>query len=178
VGPGPGAQCAITLNTALTPEERQLYQDPRTIQQLLRDARTIAIVGLSTDRQRASWFVANYLQLEGYRIVPIHPNAAEILGQPAYRSLRDVPVPVDIVDVFRPASEMPRWADAAVAAGAKAFWMQLKLANLDAAARAREAGLVVVADRCIKMEHARYCGRLHCAGMNTEIISARRARAR
>jgi predicted CoA-binding protein len=154
VGPGPGAQCAITLNTALTPEEQRLYQDPGRIQRLLREARTIAIVGLSTDRQRASWFVANYLQIEGYRVVPIHP-----------------------VDVFRPASEMPWWADEAIAVGAGAFWMQLKLANLDAAARAREAGLVVVADRCIKMEHARYCGRLHCAGMNTEIISARKARA-
>jgi uncharacterized protein len=177
VGSGPGALCAITLNTALTPEERRLYQDPRTIQRLLGEARTIAIVGLSTDRQRASWFVGNYLQLAGYRIIPIHPKATGMLGEPAYRSLRDVPVPIDVVDVFRPASEMPRWADEAIAAGARAFWMQLKLANLDAAARAREAGLVVIADRCIKMEHARYCGRLHCAGMNTEIISARKARA-
>jgi predicted CoA-binding protein len=176
VGPGPGAQCAITLNTALGPDDRRLYQDPRTIQRLLRDAKTIAIVGLSTDPQRASWFVANYLQKAGYRVVPIHPKASEILGERAYVSLRDVPVPIDVVDVFRPAAEMPQWADEAIAAGAKAFWMQLKLANLEAAEKAREAGLVVIADRCIKMEHARYCGRLQCAGMNTEIVSARKAR--
>jgi hypothetical protein len=176
VGPGPGAQCAITLNTALGPEERRLYQDPRTIQRLLRDARTIAVVGLSTDPQRASWFVGNYLKKSGYQVVPIHPKATEILGERAYASLRDVPFPIDIVDVFRPAAEMPHWADEAVAVGAKAFWMQLKLANMDAAARARDEGLVVVADRCIKMEHARYCGRLQCAGMNTEIVSARKAR--
>ena len=178
MGPGSGASCAITLNTALTPDEQQLYQDPRTIQRLLREARTIAIVGLSTDRQRASWFVANYLQKEGYRIVPVHPTATEILGERVYPSLAEVPGPVDIVDVFRPASESMDLARAAIAIGARAFWMQLKLANLEAAALARAAGLDVVADRCIKMEHARYCGRLQCAGMNTEIISARKARLR
>ena len=178
MGPGPGPACAITLNTALTPAEQALYQDPRTIQRLLREARTIAIVGLSTDPQRASWFVGNYLQKEGFRVVPIHPRAGEILGERAYRSLAEVPVPIDVVDVFRPASEAPDLARQAVAVGAKAFWMQLKLANLEAAALARAAGLDVVADRCIKMEHARYCGRLHWAGMNTEIISARKARVR
>lgn len=175
MGPGSGAQCAITLNTTLTPEERELYQDPRTIRRVLRDSTRIAVVGLSTDPQRASWFVGNYLQKEGYRVVPIHPRAAGILGERAYASLRDVPYPIDVVDVFRPATEMTFWADEAIAVGAKAFWMQLKLADLEAAARAREAGLLVVADRCIKMEHARYCGRLQCAGMNTEIISARKA---
>jgi len=178
MGPGSGASCAITLNTALTPEEQRLYQDPRTIQRLLRDARTIAIVGLSTDRQRASWFVANYLQKEGYRIVPVHPTATEILGERVYPSLAEVPGPVDVVDVFRPPAEAVDLAHAAIAIGARAFWMQLKLANLEAAALARAAGLDVVADRCIKMEHARYCGRLQCAGMNTEIISARKARLR
>ena len=178
MGPGSGASCAITLNTALTPEEQRLYQDPRTIQRLLRDARTVAIVGLSTDRQRASWFVANYLQKEGYRIVPVHPTATEILGERVYPSLAEVPGRVDIVDVFRPPAEAVDLARAAIAIGARAFWMQLKLANLEAAALARAAGLDVVADRCIKMEHARYCGRLQCAGMNTEIISARKARLR
>ena len=178
MGPGSGASCAITLNTALTPEEQRLYQDPRTIQRLLRDARTVAIVGLSTDRQRASWFVANYLQKEGYRIVPVHPTATEILGERVYPSLAEVPGRVDIVDVFRPPAEAVDLTRAAIAIGARAFWMQLKLANLEAAALARTAGLDVVADRCIKMEHARYCGRLQCAGMNTEIISARKARLR
>ena len=178
MGSGPGLTCAITLNTALTPEEQRLYQDPRTIQRLLREAKTIALVGLSTDTQRASWFVANYLQQEGYRIVPVHPTATELLGERVYASLTDIPIPVDIVDVFRPAVEAPEFARQAIAIRARAFWMQLKLASMEAAALAREAGLDVVADRCIKMEHARYCGRLQCAGMNPEIITARKARLR
>ena len=178
MGSGPGLTCAITLNTALTPEEQRLYQDPRTIQRLLREAKTIAVVGLSTDTQRASWFVANYLQQEGYRIVPVHPTATELLGERVYASLTDIPIPVDIVDVFRPAVEAPEFARQAIAIRARAIWMQLKLASMEAAALAREAGLDVVADRCIKMEHARYCGRLQCAGMNTEIITARKARLR
>ena len=178
MGSGPGLTCAITLNTALTPEEQRLYQDPRTIQRLLREAKTIAVVGLSTDTQRASWFVANYLQQEGYRIVPVHPTATELLGERVYASLTDIPIPVDIVDVFRPAVEAPEFARQAIAIRARAFWMQLKLASMEAAALARGAGLDVVADRCIKMEHARYGGRLQCAGMNTEIITARKARLR
>jgi hypothetical protein len=178
MGSGSGLSCAITLNTALTPEEQRLYQDPRTIQRLLREAKTIAVVGLSTDTQRASWFVANYLQKEGYRIVPVHPTATELLGERVYASLTDIPLPIDIVDVFRPTDEMPDLARQAIAIRARAFWMQLKVASMEAAAVAREAGLDVVADRCIKMEHARYCGRLQCAGMNTEIISARKARLR
>ena len=178
MGSGPGLTCAITLNTALTPEEQRLYQDPRTIQRLLREAKTIAVVGLSTDTQRASWFVANYLQQEGYRIVPVHPTASELLGDRVYASLTEIPIPIDIVDVFRPAVEAPDLARQAIAIHARAFWMQLKLASMEAAALAREAGLDVVADRCIKMEHARYCGRLQCAGMNTEIVSARKARLR
>jgi predicted CoA-binding protein len=176
MGPGPGVACAITLNTALTPEEQRLYQDPIVVQRLLRGAKTIAIVGLSTDPQRASWFVGNYLQKEGYRVIPIHPTATSILGEPAYRDLASVPEPIDIVDVFRPPAEMPGLARQAVAAGAKAFWMQLRLANLEAAKIAADGGLTVVADRCIKMEHGRYSGRLHWGGMNTEIISARKAK--
>jgi len=176
MGPGEGLSCAVTLNTALTAEEQRLYQDPHTIQRLLRRAKTVAIVGLSTDRQRASWFVANYLQKEGVRIVPVHPTASEILGERVYARLADIPEHVDIVDVFRPAAEAMDLAKQAIAIGAGAFWMQLKLANLEAAALARAAGLEVVADRCLKMEHARYSGRLHWAGMNTEIISARKAR--
>lgn len=178
MGPGPGVSCAVTLNTTLTLEQRRLYQNPRTIQRLLREARTIAIVGLSTDSQRASWFVGNYLQQEGYRVIPIHPTAREVLGEPAYPDLERVPEPIDIVDVFRPPAEALGIARQAIAAGAKALWLQLKLANMEAADLAREAGLTVVADRCIKMEHGRYSGRLHWAGMNTEIISARKARLR
>jgi uncharacterized protein len=176
MGPGPGVACAITLNSALTPEQQRLYQDPLVIQRLLRDTRTIAIVGLSSDPQRASWFVASYLKKEGYRIIPVNPKADKILGEKAYPDLASIPGPVDMVDVFRPASECLAIARQAVAIKAKALWLQLKLVNIEAAEFAARAGLTVVVDRCVKMEHARYFGRLNWAGMNTEIISARKAR--
>lgn len=164
----------IQMNTALTAEQRARYQDSRIIRRLLQDAKTIAIVGLSTEKTKASNMVASYLQDEGYRIIPIHPKADEILGEKAYKSLRDVPEPIDIVDIFRPAAEVAGITDEAIAIGAKAIWQQLRIIDLDAADRALAAGLIVVVDRCIKMEHGRYCGALHWAGMNTEVISAQR----
>ncbi len=176
MGPGTGVACAITLNSSLTPEQRRIYQDPRAIQRLLRDTRTIAIVGLSTDPQRASWFVASYLKKEGYTVIPVNPKADRILGEKAYPDLASIPVPVDIVDVFRPAAECLEIARQAVAIKAKALWLQLKLVNLEAADFAARHGMAVVVDRCVKMEHGRYFGRLHWGGMNTEIISARKAR--
>jgi uncharacterized protein len=176
MGSGPGVACAITLNSALTPEQQRLYQDPLVIQRLLRDARTIAIVGLSTDPQRASWFVASYLKKEGYRIIPVNPKADAILGEKAYPDLASIPEPVDLVNVFRPAAECLAVAGQAVAIKAKALWLQLKLTNIAAAELAARAGLAVVVDRCVKMEHGRYVGRLHWGGMNTEIISAKKAR--
>lgn len=176
MGPGSGAACAITLNSALTPEQQRLYQDPLVIQRLLRDTRTIAIVGLSSDPQRASWFVASYLKKEGYRIIPVNPKADRILGEKAYPDLASIPGPVDMVEVFRPAAECLEIARQAVAIKAKSLWLQLKLVNIEAAEYAAKSGLTVVLDRCVKMEHARYFGRLHWAGMNTEIISARKAR--
>jgi uncharacterized protein len=176
MGPGSDAACAITLNSALTPEQQRLYQDPRVIQRLLRDCRTVAIVGLSTDPQRASWFVASYLKKEGYRVIPVNPKADRILGETAYPDLASIPEPVDLVDVFRPAAECLSVARQAVAIKAKALWLQLKLVNIEAAEYAARAGLDVVVDRCVKMEHGRYHGRLHWAGMNTEIITARKAR--
>jgi predicted CoA-binding protein len=176
MGPGPGAACAITLNSALTPGQQRLYQDPLVIQRLLRDARTIAVVGLSTDPQRASWFVASYLKHEGYRVIPVNPKADRILGERAYPDLASIPEPVDLVDVFRPAAECLAIAEQAVAIRAKALWLQLRLVSLEAAEFAASNGLDVVVDRCVKMEHGRYGGRLHWAGMNTEIISARKAR--
>ena len=176
MGSGPGVACAITLNSALTPEQQRLYQDPLTIQRLLRDTRTIAIVGLSTDPQRASWFVGSYLQKEGYRVIPVNPKAETILGEKAYPDLASIPEPVDLVNVFRPAAEATALARDAVAIKARAFWLQLKLVNLEAAELAAAAGLAVVVDRCVKMEHGRYFGRLHWGGMNTEIVSARKAR--
>jgi len=176
MGPGPGVACAVTLNSALTPAQQRLYQDPLVIQRILRETRTIAIVGLSTDPQRASWFVASYLKKEGYRIIPVNPKADAILGEKAYPDLASIPGPVDLVDVFRPASECLSVARQAVAIKAKALWLQLKLVNIEAAELAARNGMSVVVDRCIKMEHGRYSGRLHWGGMNTEIISARKAR--
>lgn len=176
MGPGSGATCAITLNSALTPEQQRLYQDPRVIQRLLRECRTVAIVGLSTDPQRASWFVASYLKREGYRIIPVNPKADLILGEKAYPDLASIPDPVDLVDVFRPAAECLAVSRQAVAIKAKALWLQLRLVNIEAAEYAARHGLDVVIDRCVKMEHGRYHGRLHWGGMNTEIITARKAR--
>lgn len=164
----------ISLNTRLSPEQRERFQNTREIRRLLRETKTIAIVGLSTESTKASNMVASYLQDEGYRIIPVHPKAETILGEKCYRSLEDIPEPVDLVDVFRPPHEMPAIAESAIRIGAKAFWMQLRLANLEAAERALEAGLSVVADKCIKMEHGRFCGALHWAGMNTELITAKR----
>ncbi|MEM1058958.1 MAG: CoA-binding protein [Verrucomicrobiota bacterium] len=183
MGPGEGLSCDITLNTKLTLEQRKLYQDPLLIRRLLRDAKTVAIVGLSSNSQKASYFVANYLQHEGYRIIPVNPRAeGEILSEPVYpdllaagQALKEQGVSLDVVEIFRPPKEIPAVVDQAIEAGAKAVWMQLKLVDLDAAAKARRAGLEVVADRCLKIEHGRYAGTLAWGGMNTEIISARKA---
>ena len=176
MGPGPGIACAITLNSALTPEQQRLYQDPIVVQRVLRETRTIAIVGLSTDPQRASWFVGSYLKSAGYTVIPVNPKAKEILGEKCYPDLASIPVPVDLVDVFRPAAECLAVAQQAVAIKAKALWLQLRLINLEAAEFAAKNGLTVILDRCVKMEHGRYHGLLHWGGMNTELISARKAR--
>lgn len=169
--------CDISLNTRLTPEQRARFQNTRTIRSLLANAKTIAIVGLSTEKTKASNMVASYLQDEGYRIVPVHLSAKEILGEPCYPNLKSIPFPVDIVDVFRPASEVPQIVEDAIAIGAKAVWMQLRIIDLPSADRAIDAGLDVVVDKCMKMEHGRFGGALHWAGMNTEVITARRRKA-
>jgi predicted CoA-binding protein len=179
MGSGPGAACAVSLNTSLTPEQRALYQDVAQINGLLETARTIAVVGLSSDRQKASFFVAGYLKDEGYRIVPVNPKADEILGEKVYPDLAAIPFPVDVVDIFRPPQDIDAIVDQAIARKEKgidapAIWMQLRLVNLAAAERARAAGLTVIIDKCVKMEHGRYRGGLHLAGMNTEIISAKK----
>ena len=176
MGLGSGAGCAISLNTVLTPEQQALYQDPECIRDMLDRARTIAIVGLSAERQKASYFVATYLKREGYRVIPVNPRGGTILGETVYPDLKSIPEQVDIVDVFRPAAEVPTIVDlAAIAIGANALWTQLRIVNFEAAEKARAAGLSVVMDKCVKMEHGRFSGSLHWAGMNTEIISARRA---
>jgi predicted CoA-binding protein len=181
MGSGPGLSCAVTLNSSLTLEQRALFQDVAQINRLLETARTIAIVGLSSDRQKASYFVAGYLKDEGYRIVPVNPSAETILGEKVYPDLAAVPFPVDIVEIFRPARDVDAIVGQAIARKQKgidspAIWLQLRIVNLPAAERAVAAGLTVVMDKCVKMEHGRYHGGLHFAGMNTEIISARKRR--
>jgi len=174
MGSGPGIACDINLNTALTPEERAVYQDPAVIQGILHNSRNIALVGLSSDTQKASYFVATYLLYEGYRVFPVTPKAGPILGQKCYATLRGIPEPVDLVVVFRPAHEALKFAEEAIAIKAKAFWTPLRVISFEAAEKARSAGLKVVMDKCVKMEHGRYKGGLHWAGMNTQIITARR----
>jgi len=179
MGSGPGVSCAVTLNTSLTPEQRARYQDVAQINHLLDASKTIALVGLSSDRQKASYFVAGYLKDEGYRIVPVNPKADTILGEKVYPDLASIPFPIDLIDIFRPPQDVDEIVNQAIARKQKgidaaAIWMQLRIINLPAAERAQAAGLTVIIDKCVKMEHGRYRGGLHFAGMNTEIISARK----
>lgn len=175
MGSGTSLSCDISLNTVLTEEQRALYQDPATIQRLLSESKTVAIYGLSADTQKASYFVASYLKSHGYRIIPINPNATEILGEKCYPTITAIPDKIDILNIFRRASEVPPLIDEAIARKIPAVWLQLRIINLPSAEKARAAGLTVILDKCIKMEHGRYFGGLNFAGMNTEIVSARRS---
>jgi hypothetical protein len=150
------------------------YQDPRTIQRVLLNAKTIAIVGLSNNPLRASYFVGFYAKRHGYRVIPVNPREREILGEKSYASLKDVPEPVDVVNVFRAPDAVPGIARDAVAIGAKALWCQFTVISPEGARIAEEGGLAVVMDRCLKVEHARYVGRMHWLGMNTGRITSRR----
>jgi predicted CoA-binding protein len=163
------------MNTSLTQEERERYQNTDVIRDILNTANNIAIVGLSSDKQKASYFVGSYLQYEGYRIIPVSPKGGKILGETCYPDLASIPNKVDLVDIFRPAHEVMSIVEQAIAINARAVWIQLRIVNFEAANKAIAAGLHVVMDKCVKMEHGRYRGGLHWAGMNTEIISARRA---
>src|ERR1700756_1938846 len=125
---------------------------------ILREAKTIAVVGLSSNAMRASHGVAEYLKGAGYRIIPVNPNETEVLGEKAYGRLEGVLEPVDIVDVFRRAEEVPGVAESAIKIGAKVLWMQLGIENAEAAKKARAAGLVVVEDACLMVEHKRKRG--------------------
>ena len=137
---------------------------------------TIAMVGLSADPMRPSHFAAIYMLAEGYDVIPVNPRYAgqEILGQPVYASLSEIPRPVEIVDVFRKPEVVPPLAEEAIAIGAKVLWLQLGVVNEEAAARARKAGLEVVQNRCVKIEHARFFGGLNLVGMNTGVLTSRR----
>ena len=148
------------------------YQDPLTIQRVLYEAQTIAIVGLSKKELRASYFVGYYLKRHGYDVIPVNPRETKILDETSYPSLSDVPEPVDIVDVFRAPEALPGIAREAVAIGASALWCQFGVINEEAARIATDGGLAVIMDRCLKVEHARYVGRMHWLGFNTQRITA------
>ena len=144
---------------------------------LLRSAQSIAIVGVSANPLRASNFVATYLVKTPYRTYPVNPVYDEVLGLRSYPDLASLPEVPDIVDVFRREEELPAVVEEAIAVGAKAVWFQLGLRHDEAAGRARDAGLAVVQDRCLKIEHARFAGGLHLAGFDTGVITSRRRRA-
>lgn len=141
---------------------------------ILEQGRTIAMVGLSSNPFRPSHFAAIYMLSEGYTVIPVNPREQEILGQKCYASLRDIPVPVDIVDIFRDPKAVPPIVEEAIAINAKVVWMQLGVIHEEAAQRARDAGLEVVMDACVKIEHARFFGGLSTIGLNTGVISSRR----
>jgi predicted CoA-binding protein len=150
--------------------------DINTLRRILRESKVIAVVGLSADWFRPSYFAAKYMQEHGYRVIPVNPKYESILGEKCYRSLREIPDKVDIVDVFRKTQDVPPIADDAIAIRAKVLWQQLGVRNESAAAKARAAGLDAVMDRCVKIEHGRLFGGLNWVGVNTRVISAKRPR--
>jgi predicted CoA-binding protein len=150
--------------------------DINTLRRILSQNRVIAVVGLSADWFRPSYFAAKYMQEHGYRVIPVNPKYGEILGEKCYASLKDIPVKVDIVDCFRKTADIMPIAEDAIAIGAKVLWQQLGVKNEAAAAKARAAGLEAVVDRCVKIEHGRLFGGLNWVGVNTRVISAKRPR--
>jgi len=148
------------------------HQDPLTIQRVLNNSHTVAIVGLSSNRLRASHFVGFYLRRHGYRVIPVNPREKEVLGEPSLKALTDITEPVDIVNVFRAPDALPEIAREAVKIGAKTLWCQFNVINEEGARIAEEGGLTVIMDRCIKVEHARYVGRMHWLGFNTQRITS------
>lgn len=151
------------------------YQDPLTIQRVLHAARTIAIVGLSPRELRASYFVGYYLKRHGYQVIPVNPRETEILGEKCYQSLLDIPARVDVVNVFRASDAVPGIAREAVEIGAGTLWCQFGVISAEGAKIAADGGLSVIMDRCIKVEHARYVGRMHWLGFNTQRITSVRS---
>ena len=154
-----------------------IVDDIAGLRRILAQSHTIAVVGLSANWYRPSYFAAKYMQDHGYRIIPVNPSYAEVLGEKCYPEIAAIPGPVDIVDCFRKPGEIVPLAQQAVAKGAKVLWMQLGIRNDEAARIADAAGLDVVMDHCVKIEHARLMGGLHWAGVNTGVVSSRRATA-
>ena len=155
-----------------TPFDLSRYQDPLRVQRVIHSARTIAIVGLSRNHLRASYFVGFYLRRHGYRVIAVNPREPEIFGEKSFDRLVDVPVPVDIVNVFRAPEALPEIATQAVAIGAATLWCQFSVINEEGGRIAEAGGLSVIMDRCLKVEHARYVGRMHWLGFNTQRITS------
>jgi predicted CoA-binding protein len=157
-----------------------MHNDIQTLRRILRENRVIAVVGLSANWYRPSFFAAKYMMQHGYTIIPVNPAYAEVLGQKCYASLREAAekcaVKVEIVDCFRKTAEIMPIAEDAIAIGAKVLWQQLGVRNEEAARKAEAAGLDTVIDRCVKIEHARLFGGLNWAGVNTGVVSAKRPR--
>ena len=164
---------SIALNCV---QRMPIIDDIAGLRRILTRSHTIAVVGLSAQWHRPSYFAAKYMQEHGYRIIPVNPNYDTVLGERCYPQVTDIPEPIDIVDCFRKHDAMVALAHEAVAKGARVLWMQLGIRSADAARIAADAGLDVVMDRCVKIEHARIMGGLNFAGVNTGVISARRPR--
>ena len=156
-------------------EEKVLgeWQDPVVIRSAL-DQKRVVVVGMSSKELRASYFVGFYLKRNGYDVVPVNPRESEILGMTCYPSLQDIPHPIEVVDVFREPAAVPQIAEEAVAIGAQYLWLQFGVISPDGVSIATEGGVKSIVDRCIKIEHARYLGRMHWLGFNTEQIKATR----
>jgi len=174
-----GLSCSIPASSPLAKllRSQRTWIGPSAKERLgiLRRAKSVAIVGASPNPSRSSYFVATYLkQSSDYDLYFVNPNATEILGQPVYKSLADLPVVPDIVDVFRRASDIPSVIDDVVAIGAKTVWVQLGIWNEEAAYYGESKGLTVVMDRCIKVEHARFHGGLHLLGFDTGQLTSRK----
>jgi predicted CoA-binding protein len=150
--------------------------DIKDLRRIMTDYKRVAMVGLSDDWSRPSNFAAKYLLDHGFEVIPVNPKYPEILGQKCYADLRDIPTPVDIVDLFQRIERVPPFVDQAIEIGAKVVWLQLGIVHEEAAQKARDAGLEVVQDRCMKIEYARLFGGLNTIGVNTGIISAQRPR--
>jgi predicted CoA-binding protein len=170
-----GVVCALPDRSSAA--EIRKYQDAVVIRRMLHSARTIAIVGLSSNVLRPSNFVGFYLKRHGYRIVPVNPRETEAVGEKAYATLKDIPFHVDVVDVFRAPQFVPEVAREAVEIGADALWLQFGVISGEGARIAEAGGLDVVMDRCMKVEHARNMGRMHWLGFNTGMVGAQRQTA-
>jgi len=156
----------------------ELYYPDWQIRRILRDVDTVAMVGASTNWNRPSYFAMKYMQDKGYRVIPVNPGSAgkRLLGEEVVASLKDITVPVDMVDIFQRSDRVPPIVDEAIEIGAKVIWMQLTVRHDEAAKKAEEAGLTVIMDRCPKIEFARLSGELGWSGINTKVITSRRSR--